>query len=152
MRAFKKIAMLAAVATTIAGIGLAVASEQALEKREKLMKGFGANMKIVTQFVKEGTGTADDVAKAAAAIKADVAKIPDLFPAGTGVDDGVKTEARMEIWQDWDGFKAAATQLETTAGGLETAAKGGDKAAIEAAFGEVGKSCGGCHSKFRKKS
>jgi cytochrome c556 len=41
-------------------------------------------------------------------------------------------------------FKVAAWKLEL-------AAKDGDAAAIGAAFGNLGKSCGGCHKAFRAK-
>ena len=37
------------------------------------------------------------------------------------------------------------------AGELVTAAESGDKKAIGKALGALGKTCGGCHNKFREK-
>jgi cytochrome c556 len=124
-----------------------------IKERQDLMKGQGKEAKAIADFLESGTGTAADVAKNAAAIKQSSGKIAELFPAGTSINDGVgKTGAKPEIWQDMDGFKAAATKLGDLAGALEQAAAGGDKEQIAAAFGTLGKEgCGGCHTKFRQK-
>lgn len=62
-----------------------------------------------------------------------------------------ESEARPEIWQDWDGFKAAYETLRNEAEKLQQVAATGDEAAIKAQFAETGKQCGGCHKKFREK-
>src|SRR5262245_33535783 len=110
-----------------------------IKERQDLMKGQGKEAKAIADFLESGTGTTEDVAKNAAAIKQSSAKIPELFPTGTSLDDGVgKTGAKPEIWQDMDGFKAAATKLGELAGAVEEAAAGGDKEKIAAAFGTLG--------------
>ena len=45
-----------------------------------------------------------------------------LFPEGT---TEAPSEARAEIWTDWEAFEALASQLETYATGLESAADNG---------------------------
>jgi cytochrome c556 len=124
-----------------------------IKERQDLMKGQGKEAKVIADFLESGTGTTEDVAKNAAAIKQSSSKIVELFPAGTGINDGVgKTGAKPEIWQDPDGFKAAADKLGELAGAVEEAAAGGDKEKIAAAFGALGKEgCGGCHTRFRQK-
>jgi cytochrome c556 len=125
-----------------------------IETRQKAMKELGGHMKAINGFVEKGEGDAAMVAEHARAIAATSTKIPELFPAGTGLADGhgVKTAAKPEIWTDRAGFEKAAAYLGEEAGGLEKAAAGGDKQAIGAAFAELGKDgCGGCHSKFRQK-
>ena len=126
----------------------------AIAERQKLMKGNGAAAKTIDGFVEGGTGTADDVAKSAAAIKDNSAKIPDLFPKGTSIDDNVaKTAAKKEIWDNFDDFKAKATKLGELAGALEAAAGTGDKDKITAAFNAMGKDgCGGCHTLYKQKT
>ena len=125
-----------------------------IAERRKLMKGQGAAAKTIDDFVEGGTGTAADVAKAAASIKESSAKIPDLFPAGTSMDDNVaETHAKKEIWANFDDFKAKAAKLGDLAGALEVAAATGDKEKIGAAFGAMGKEgCGGCHSLYKMKT
>lgn len=85
------------------------------------------------------------------------------------------SEARNEIWQDWDEFQRLANQLEALSHGLVAAADNGlsggnfDLSTIlpkdgsspskqtlasmpaDVVFGLVGKSCVACHEKFRLK-
>ena len=126
---------------------------EAIKQRQALMKEQGKHAKAINEFVESGTGTAEDVGQHAAALKESAAKIPDLFPAGTSLDDNVaKTAAKKEIWDDFDGFKASAEKLAELASALEQAAASGDKQQISDAFAAMGKDgCGGCHSKFRQK-
>ena len=78
-----------------------------------------------------------------------LSKMPwDGFNASTQSE---KSAALPEVWKDAAGFKAAEDKLESEVGKLVAAAKGGNEAAIKAAIGDVGKSCGGCHEKFRQK-
>ena len=132
----------------------ALSPADAIAERQKLMKGNGAAAKAINDFIESGTGTAADVAKSAASIKDASAKIPDLFPPGTSMDDNVaKTAAKKEIWANFDDFKAKAQNLGTLAAALEAAAGTGDKQKIADAFGAMGKNgCGGCHSLYKQKT
>lgn len=124
-----------------------------IKQRQDAMKEMGGHMKAINAFVESGTGSAADVAMRAGAIQEMSAKITELFPEGTSINDGVgKTGAKPEIWSDAEGFKSAAMKLGELAGGLETAADGGDSAAIGEQFAMLGKNgCGGCHQTFRQK-
>jgi cytochrome c556 len=89
----------------------------------------------------------------AASVNADlvatVSHLPfDGFVAGT---DTGETKAKPEVWKDADKFKAAATKMQDAVAKLATVAKGGDKGAIKAAFGDAGGTCKGCHDDFRNK-
>lgn len=138
------------------GVALHVVAQdpaETIKKRQEFMKGFGGNAKAINEFLEKGVGTAEDVKAKAADIKAKSAEIVGLFPAGTGMDDGVgKTGAKKEIWEKSDEFKAAAENVGVLAGKLEEAAASGDKQQIADAFGALGKNgCGGCHQTFRAK-
>jgi cytochrome c556 len=126
----------------------------AIAERQKLMKGNGAAAKTIDGFVEGGTGTADDVAKSAAAIKDAAGKIPSLFVPGSSIDDNVaKTAAKKEIWDNFDDFKAKAAKLASLAADLEAAAATGDKQKITDAFNTMGKDgCGACHSLYKQKT
>ena len=91
------------------------------------------------------------------------------FPEGTG---GMPSEARDEIWSQWNEFEQIAMRLEILAGGLAEAADNGlmkdmgghamnhgdhlDPAMLAAmpadgVFMMIGKTCSACHEKFRQK-
>ena len=48
-------------------------------------------------------------------------------------------------------FNKALSAFQAASAKLLEAANSGDKAAVGAALGGVGKACGGCHKPFRKK-
>lgn len=135
--------------------GNAQTKEDPVKIRRAAMKQMGGNMKGIGGFLKGGrrAGTADTVALRGQAIAAIAAKIPGFFPKGTSLEDGVGvTGAKPVIWAQWNDFKAAAANMAAKANKLSMVAENGDKAAIKAAMGDLGKKgCGGCHKTFRKK-
>ena len=145
--------VLPAVAIAMFGAGPALAqaaNEKVMQDRQTLMKQQGADMGAVKGYLDDK----NDLAKAsagAADLAATMKKLPDVFPPNTaGPNPDGKYETKAEVWSDWNGFLAqrdtAAKKVEV----LEAALKGGDKAAIQTAFGDLGKEgCGGCHQKFR---
>jgi len=64
---------------------------------------------------------------------------------------GQKTRALPAVYTDTAKFKEAQDRFQTAVGQLVAASKGGDEAAVKAAIGDVGKTCGGCHDNFREK-
>lgn len=78
-----------------------------------------------------------------------LSKLPwDGFDAST---QNEKSAALPEIWKDAPKFKAAQDAMQGEIGKLAAVAKGGNEAAIKAALGDTGKTCGGCHNTFRQK-
>ncbi|BAO42983.1 c-type cytochrome [Thiolapillus brandeum] len=65
-------------------------------------------------------------------------------------DEGEDTDAKGEIWLDWDNFTAKLDSLRKETGALANTAAGGDFAAIKTQFGKVGKACKSCHKAFRE--
>ena len=62
------------------------------------------------------------------------------------------SEAKPEIWQNWDDFVAAANGLVDPARALEAAFESGDLGEIGARIKALGdEGCRGCHNKFRQK-
>ena len=57
----------------------------------------------------------------------------------------------MKIWKETAKFKQAAEASQKASTALVAAAKGGNEAAFKTAFGELGKTCKGCHDDFRLK-
>ena len=89
-----------------------------------------------------------DAAKAAEAaheIENTAAKIPDLFPEGTG---GHPSEAKPEVWTQWEEFTADAEALTKAATALKVALEG-DAPEWQAKFKGVVDACKTCHKTFR---
>lgn len=123
-----------------------------VEQRHNAMKTMGGHMKAINGAIESGSPDGALVAQHAAEIQATAAKIPELFPEGTSLEDITDdVEAKPEIWTDWAGFEQAAANLGTQAEALAVAAGTGDAAAMGVQFKLVGEACGGCHSKFRQK-
>jgi cytochrome c556 len=78
-------------------------------------------------------------------------QIPSWFPAGTGEQPGVKTEAKPVIWEQLPVFKQRAAGLGNAAGALAAAAGTGNLAATQTAANNVGGACKACHDTFREK-
>ena len=154
---FRTFAAVAVAAIAIAGfVSLGSAQDvdkaQAISDRQAVMKQFGAAMKAFSTYLETGEG-ADTLAGHAEKLAVGAAEMPSLFPAGTGMEDGIgKTAAKGDIWADWARFQTTAKTMETEAGKLKTAAEAGDKEQIAAIFGDFSKTtCAACHGAFRAK-
>jgi cytochrome c556 len=84
--------------------------------------------------------------KHAAGLANGVSELERLFPAGSNVEG---SDALPVIWEKPEEFAAAIEKAVAATQKFVEAAAGGDKAAIEAAFRDVGGSCRGCHDTFR---
>ena len=143
-----------AVAAVAAGVGVASAadeSENVIKYRQNVMRSIGGHMGAISGVVKGEVTFGSHVSTHAEALAATSQVIVDMFPQGSTT--GAETRAKAEIWQDWDTFRQKATDLQNAAANLvQVANGGGDAAALEAAFGQVGMACGGCHRPFREKA
>lgn len=105
---------------------------------------FGRNAPVVRG---ERPFNAQEAAANAAIVEA-MARLP-WAAFGPGTDKG-DTRARPEIWSDAAKFTAAQEAMVKAVGDFAAAARSGNEGAFKAAFGEVGKTCKGCHDNFRK--
>ena len=122
-------------------------NEAQIGYRQKVMASVGANMGAISDILKNrlevpgaianhATQMADAAALIAPAFRAEIAEGP--------------TDAKPDIWTDWEGFEQAIAEYEAAARALADAANGDDPAAVGPAMRTLGKSCGGCHRPFRK--
>jgi cytochrome c556 len=121
------------------------------EQREKNFKQIAKANKAIQDELKKPAPDVATIRASAGRLEGLAKQIPSWFPAGSGPQEGVKTEALPAIWEQGPKFSAAAARLAQTTTALNAAAAGGDLAAIRAAAPEVGASCKGCHDSFRKK-
>jgi cytochrome c556 len=125
--------------------------KQQIEARQKSLKDMGAAMKTISDQMKSGAPALDQIRPAVQTIKTHSTELPTWFPAGTGPESGVKTEALAKIWEDQPTFQAAAQRLASEAAKLSDVATGEDIAAIGAQVGATGAACKNCHDNFRMK-
>jgi cytochrome c556 len=155
MKSPPKQSMLAAVLvfilTSLSGISLAQDKEAVLKDREAFMKGQGKDIGSVKAYI-DGKGDLTQAEAGAANLTQSTKKIPDMFPPGTGgTDTEGKYTTKPAIWSDWNKFLEAQKIAAAKADTLLVAVKSGDKAAIQTAFGDLGKNgCGACHETFRE--
>jgi cytochrome c556 len=139
-----------AAALSVATTALALDAAAVEKARSDYFHSLGKASKGLRDELQQGT---PDVATLKA-YAADIARIapglPAQFPAGSGPESGVKTEARPDIWSDGAGFKKDAEGLASAASALNAAAQGGHIDAIKIAAGNLGQTCKTCHTAYRK--
>ena len=123
--------------------------EQAQEYRQGVMNVFRWNIKAMSGMMK---GKRPYDAKAFAGYANDLAKATTLdlmpgFPEDS--DSGDDTDARPDIWLDFDDFKQKFEDLRSASRNLSEVAAGGDKTAMGEALDRAGKACKACHDKYK---
>ncbi|WP_443748593.1 c-type cytochrome [Asticcacaulis solisilvae] len=120
--------------------------------RSDFFHGLGKSFKGLREELKAPSPDLTLVRKYTGDLAAAAPKLPAQFPAGSGPQPGVKTEAKAEIWSDAAKFQQAAGALNTAAQALNTTAQGSDIAAIRTATGNLGQTCKTCHMSFRQEN
>ena len=125
--------------------------KEQIEARQHNLKDLGGAFKAVNDQLKTAAPQLEAIRLATAEIKSHSLEVGNWFPASTGPESGVKTEALAAIWSDEPGFKAAAAKFSDEAGKLADVAMADDLEAIKTQAQAVGGSCKGCHDNFRQK-
>jgi cytochrome c556 len=137
-----------ALGVAVAATGMAV-GQDVIAQRKDLMKQVGGATKTSSDMIK-GDKPYDAAAAAAAAttISKNWGAFATLFP--DNAKTGGETTAAPAIWTDTKDFNAKGEGLaKAAAAAAEAAPKGAD--AFKSAFGEVTKTCKGCHEVYRVK-
>jgi len=142
---------------TVVGLGAAVSwaqdKEAAVSARQATMKLEGPNLKAILDYAGDkGTDQATAIAKAQELLALSD-KLVGLWPAGTSSKDMPgKSNAKPEIWQQMDKFQALYASQKSGEQKLLSAIQKGNKAAVQAAVGDIGKgSCSACHGTYRER-
>ncbi|MEY2760000.1 MAG: hypothetical protein RIR33_3778 [Pseudomonadota bacterium] len=117
-----------------------------MKTRHDNYEDIGKNMKVLQDNMKLDAPDMAAVTAAATKIKGHADEMATWFPAGTGPESGIKTEAKAEIWTDRVTFNAAVVKLQEESGKLAAAT---DAAGFKAQFPATGGACKACHDKFR---
>lgn len=112
--------------------------------RGELMKTIGKNIGILGGMAKgEVAYDAAGAEGAKAAMLEAAGKIEATFKDQGAADPA--SEAKPEVWTNWDEFLADAKKLEEAVGALDVASA----ESIGAGLGAVGGACKDCHTEFR---
>lgn len=145
----KKTLMVAVIGALVAGgATLALAQADVIKQRQDNRKQVAAAMRSVKGVI-DSKGDTKTVVEAAAKMKTLEAAFDKMFPLGSDKGD---TKALPTVWSDMPGFLAASKNADAAFDKLAVAAGSGDLAAVAAAFGDAGKACGACHTKYRAKT
>ena len=68
------------------------------------------------------------------------------FPEDSESSD---SDALADIWMDFEDFESKLVDFQKAAKNMNTAAQSGDKDAVGNAMKDLGKSCKGCHKKYK---
>lgn len=134
--------------TMVGGATIAFAQADVIKERQENRKQAAAAMRAIKGII-DAKGPTVGAVEQAAKLKTLEVAFGNMFPAGS---DKGETKALPTIWSDSAGFKAAGAASIAAYDKLATAAGSGDMAALTAAFGDTGKTCGACHDKFRAKA
>ena len=145
----KKTLMVAVIGALVAGgATLALAQGDVIKQRQENRKELAAAMRSVKGVI-DSKGDVKSVVASAAKLKTLENAFDKMFPAGSDKGD---TKALPTVWSDMAGFQAASKNADAAYDKLAVAAGSGDLAAVTAAFGDTGKACGACHTKYRAKT
>jgi cytochrome c556 len=131
--------------------GRAAPAAEVVKARQKGLKALGAAFKTIRDELKGDSPDAAKIREASGDITQAAGAIDKWFPAGTGPDSGVKTDAKPEVWTDSAGFATAREAFVREANKWAQLGNSTDASAWKEGAASLGESCKGCHEKYRVK-
>jgi len=128
---------------------LADESGDIIKYRKNVMKSLAADSRMIKAILTGKISRKEDLKAAANSLAAKSKMVKDNFPEDSDFGD---TDAKAAIWENKADFEQKSDALINAAEALyETLKKGADASEIEKKYAAVGKSCKGCHKKYREK-
>ena len=139
--------VLAALALSLSSPPVALAHKGAMGIVKERMDKFEASEKA-TKRIKQALSRGDTAVITAEAefLVSWASEMESYFPKHSNQPP---SEARDEIWLQWDDFLGAIQSFDNAAQALVDASKTGDTPLIGKAFKEMTRSCKSCHQQFR---
>ena len=145
---------LAVAAVTCASVTTAQSQSaaEAVKARQQGLKSLGAAFKVIRDELRNASPDGAKIRTAATGITRAAGAIGAWFPAGTGPESGVKTDAKPDVWADAAGFATARDTFVREAEKWAQLGDSTDASAWKDAAASLGQSCKGCHDKYRVKT
>ena len=121
--------------------------EAFVQYRQRVMMANSANMGAINDILKNKLPYQSHITVHAQEIQRMSPLIADAFKKDIAAG---KTDAKPEIWKEWDKFTEAANTMGLEAAELAKVAQGGSMEAISAQVKKLSDSCGNCHKPYRK--
>lgn len=143
MKTFARSLLVGALLVSGAAFAETEPSTPQVEARHALMKSFGGAAKTLGGMA--SGEVAHDAAAAEAAKQALIAGAAEIEAKFTENVEDAASEAKPEVWTNWDDFLVKAKALGDAATALDVASA----ESIGAGMGAIGGSCKGCHTDYR---
>jgi len=123
-------------------------AEEVIHYRQSVMGLMGWNFAPLGAMVKDkAPWDAKEFALRAGRLEALAPQIAEGFTKGS--DTGAETDAKAEIWTDFEDFQAKLEDYIAEAKALDEAAKTGDEAKMREQFKKTAAACKACHDKYK---
>ena len=117
--------------------------------RKSGMKAIGGHTGALVSIVKGGLKEyQDNLLHHTRSIHEASRTVTAMFPQGT---DSGKTRAKLEIWNEWNKFEKLAAGMERESAKLVELAESGKFSEFAKSVSALGRSCKGCHKRFRSR-
>ncbi len=121
-----------------------------IEGRQANLRDLGAAFKAISDELKKPAPALPVIRQYASQIDSLAQQQRFWFPAGSGPESEIETEAKPEIWTRAKEFADAQDALTSEAARLRQVAAASDIEAIKSQYRAVGKTCKACHNAFRE--
>lgn len=125
--------------------------DQIIDDRQRNLRDMGAAYKAITDELKRPKPSLIEIAHYASSLQEVAASQQQWFPAGSGVESGIKTAAKAEIWSQPAEFAKWERDLSAAIAQLVKVMAGQDIEIVRHQHEQLGKVCVGCHKTFRAK-
>ena len=128
-------------------------AEDIVKYRINIMKSLGNHISIIAANLKGKVSINEDILPHSQSMLLTLSSIniEKIFPINTQASDSPKTKSLDSIWIEKELFQKSMLQSIEKTKDLVKAAESGNNQNIAKSLGALGKSCGACHDKFRKK-
>ena len=128
-------------------------AEDIVKYRINIMKSLGNHISIIAANLKGKVSINEDILPHSQSMLLTLSSIniEKIFPINTQASDSPKTKSLDSIWVEKELFQKSMLQSIEKTKDLVKAAESGNNQNIAKSLGALGKSCGACHDKFRKK-
>jgi cytochrome c556 len=134
-------------------LAYAESAEDIIKYRMNIMKSLGNHISVIAANLKGKVSINEDILPHSKSILLTLSSISidKTFPENTGPKNSSKTKALEIIWSEKALFDNSMKNSIEMAKNLVQAAESGVNQDIAKSLGALGKTCGTCHNKFRKK-
>ena len=151
----KSIRLVGGIAAAVLCAGIVIAEEEfdpepIIEGRQAALRDIGGAFKNISDELKSSTPSVPTISSNARQIEELTRQQKFWFPAGTGPESDIETQAKPDIWKAPDEFQKLQRAFSEHAQKLVQVASAGNVPAIQAQWRELGKTCKGCHDQFRE--